>query len=62
MKSIQTNRGWWLITPESDEQAAELVEFLSRYKHGTRSGPTPSPEFSGESDKREPSAALSRPR
>ena len=32
MKTIRTNRGWWLITPESEEQAAALEEFLNTFK------------------------------
>jgi hypothetical protein len=32
MKTIRTNRGWWLITPESEEQEAALEEFLNTFK------------------------------
>jgi hypothetical protein len=53
MKTIQTHRGWWLITPENDEQEAALKSFLSRYKSGPGPAPTGTIEHSRDVDMRQ---------
>ncbi|HEX4140159.1 MAG TPA: hypothetical protein VHY09_07410 [Candidatus Methylacidiphilales bacterium] len=55
MKTIRTNRGWWLITPENEEQEAALEEFLNTFKCSP--APVTSMERSGESRKTRKSAA-----
>jgi len=59
MKTIRTNRGWWLITPENEEQEAALEEFLSNFNRSP--GPATSTERSRESDARKPVAPLLQP-
>jgi hypothetical protein len=60
MKTIRTNRGWWLITPESDEQEAALEEFLNTFKCSP--GPATATERSREADKRKSVAPVLQPR
>ncbi len=50
MKTIRTNRGWWLIAPENDEQEAALEEFLRTFNCSP--GPATSTTRSRESDRK----------
>jgi hypothetical protein len=56
MKTIRTNRGWWLITPENEEQEAALVEFLSGFERSP--APAAATKRSRESDARKPGAPV----
>ena len=52
MKTIRTNRGWWLITPENEEQEAALEEFINTFKCSPELAPA-APNCSREADMRE---------
>ena len=60
MKTIRTNRGWWLITPENEEQEAALEEFLNTFKCSP--APATSVKRSRESDARKPVVPVLQPR
>ena len=60
MKTIRTNRGWWLITPENEEQEAALEEFLNTFKCSPEM--VPSAKRPREADTREAGAPVLRTR
>ena len=60
MKTIRTNRGWWLITPENEEQAAALEEFLNTFKCSP--APVASPQRLREPGTRKAVASVLQPR